>query len=177
MVAEFDAEGIGEGNERGFRGAVDGAVGDATEAGNGGHVDDVAGALTLHMGENGLGEMKRAEKIGLEEGKSVVGLDVFDGGDEAGTGVVDENVYAAELGDGFGDGVVDVGAVGDVAGESKNFAGGETLHVGGGFSEAVRIAGDHDDGGAFGKESAGHGEAKTAAGTGIENDAVGESWG
>ena len=72
-------------------------------AGDGGDVDDVAAALAGHVGRDGLDAVDGAPEVGLEEVAGVFEVTVGDGGEEADTGVVDEDVDGVVLLDGAAD--------------------------------------------------------------------------
>ena len=68
---QLNADGVGECNEGGFGCAVDGAVGNAAESGDGGDVDNAASATGLHVGHDGLCAVERAEEVRGHQGGGV----------------------------------------------------------------------------------------------------------
>lgn len=101
--AEFHAEAATDEVDGGFGGAVEGEAGQGGLADDGGDIDDLAAALAFHVGDGGLGAVEEGEDVGVEEGLHVGRGDFVEAAVLAEAGVVDEDIEAAEVGDGVVD--------------------------------------------------------------------------
>ena len=133
FVAQFGVEALGEADEGEFAGDVGEHVGHGELAANAGDVDDggvaVAGRVLEQVRERGVGGVERGEEVGGHGAAiGVEGL-VFDGADFDDAGVVDEDVDAAEVGDGVVDERGGLGGVGEVGGDEE-----EVFGAGGGVA-------------------------------------------
>ena len=155
VAFDFEPERIGERDERGFGGAVDGGVRQAEEAGHRRDVDDVAGVLFLHDRQHGLHAMERAEEIHVEQRLRVGNLGLLERRAQADAGIVDEDVDAAKLGERLCDEIVYVFTAGDIT--------------------AGRARGRDNLRACVGKRPR-HRGAKAAAGAGDDHDFAGEAF-
>ncbi len=94
--AEFGVEGLGEADLGELGGGVDGFVGGSLEAGDGGDEEDGAGALPDHVRGGVAGEEEGRAEVGVDEVVKVFGGRFGEGFVVALSGVVDEDVEAAE---------------------------------------------------------------------------------
>jgi len=123
FVAELGVEAFGEADEGELGGGVGKHVGDGDLAADARDVDDGGAAVAREWGlraqvrEGGPGGVEGGEKVDLHGAlEDVEGLG-FDGADVDDAGVVDEDVDAAEAGDGFGDEALRFFGLGEVGGD------------------------------------------------------------
>ena len=171
VFAFFEVDGVAQPGYAVFAGDVgDAGVGAAPQAGAGDDVDDLAAAVGSQVGEDFSDDVVGAVEVDVDDLSPGFEWDVVEiaqGGVD--TGVVNDEIDAAELGDGAGHELLDVGVVGDVAGTGEDLdAGGAGLSRGGG--ERVRRAGSEGEIDPFGGESAQDAEAD--AGAGASEDGV-----
>ena len=132
------------------------------------------GLLGAQVGEGGPGGVEGGEEVDLHGAlEDLEGLG-FDGADVEDAGVVDEDVDAAEAGDGFGDEALGFGGLGEVGGDEVEVVGlevGELGEEGGlGVLELGEIAGGEDEADGVVSEAGGDGEAQAAGASGDEDD-------
>jgi len=146
VFAKFGVERLGEAGLGEFGGAVDGFSGDSLQAGDGRDEENGPAFLFDHDGCGVAGEEEAGLHVGVHEG-----VVVFDGSvDEVFvvpcTGVVDEDVEAAEGGDGEGYGLAGGVVVGGIPGVEDGFGAGsfETFDLVAELAEAVFTAGGDD---------------------------------
>ena len=149
-ACQLSREGFGEADETSFGGGVVGLAGLTSLADYGGDVDDAAPAILDHLGHDGLGEEKGSGEIGGQDIVPVLALHA-EGEDVTGnTGVVDEDVNTAEVGndrlgalfDGIFAGDVERERMGNPSGSgdfSSYFS--ELIHVPGGECDGCSGAG------------------------------------
>ena len=136
FVAELGVEAFGEADECELGGGVGEHVGDGDLAADAGDVDDgraaVAGqrSLLAQVREGGPGGVEGGEEVDLHGAlEDLEGLG-FDGADVDDAGVVDEDVDAAEAGDGFVDEALGFFGLGEVGGDEVEVFGAEVGDVG-----------------------------------------------
>ena len=175
VFAEFGIEGLGEAGLGEFGGTVDGFSGDSLQAGDGRDEENGPAFLFDHDGCGVAGEEEAGLHVGVHEG-----VVVFDGSvDEvfvvSCAGVVDEDVEAAEGGDGEGYGLSGGFIVGGIAGVEGGFDVGDSqgLDLVAELAEAVFAAGGDDEVGSVMGEGDGCGSADSGAGSGDESGLAG----
>jgi len=119
------------------------------------------------MAENG----EDAKDVDIEHGADFGVGDFFDGADDAIAGVLDEDVNAAEGGDGGGDGGFDLRFAGDIAGESKDVV----AVLGDEVAEGFGLAGGGDDAVAALEKLFGEDASEAFGGSGDKPD-FGHEW-
>ncbi len=147
-------------------GGVGGGELHADQAGGRGDGDDVAGTLRSHDGQDGAGDVHRAEEVGLELLAHLRGRDLLEVAGEQVPGVVDQDVDAAEAVDGGLRGGLGVFEAGDVQRGDQQVV----LRPAQGLLDLVGAAAGGDDLVAGGEGLAGDIRAQTSSGTGDEND-------
>ena len=189
FVAELGVEAFGESYEGELCGGVGKHVGDGHLAADGSDVDDGGAAgsgegdLFTQVREGGPGGVEGGEEVDLHGAlEDVEGLG-FDGAYVDDAGVVDQDVDAAEAGDGFVDEALGFLGLGEVGGYEVEVFGlkvgvlGEEGFLG--LLELSHVAGSEDEAGGWlgrgtGGEAGGDGEAEAAGASGNENDGA---WG
>jgi hypothetical protein len=168
-------EGLGELGDSAFAGGVGGDANASLKAEEGGDVDDFAAvcaeaAAGDHVAGGELGELKDAGEIDLKDLLPVFEGDLFGGGAENGSGVVDEDVDAAESFFDLGEEIFGAGGGGEIGAKGCGvFADGCGGLRG---SAAVAVTGY---GGSRLRESDGDGGAEAAGGAGDEGYLVVEA--
>ena len=114
VASGFAGQGFAQGDNAGFAGGIDGLAVLAHTPGIAADADDGAGLALNHMGQHGVDAVDGAPQVDIDL------LDVFGAGlvqEQAvnrPADVVDQDVDAAEAGDGFGNHRIGFGLVGDV---------------------------------------------------------------
>jgi hypothetical protein len=177
FVAELGVEALGEAGEGELGGDVGEQVRDRDLAADGGDVDDAAAGFVdggEQVWERGLDGVEGGEEVGPHGLVVGVGSLVFDGTDVDDSGVVDEEIDAAEGMDGGFDEAGGLGLVGEVAGDEEDvvFVGHAAAlqQVDAGVFEFVRVAGGEDEFEAGAPEAMGDGEAEAARAAGDDGD-------
>ena len=106
------AEGIAQRFDGIFGGVIPTTQGGGKTAAHGGDVDDGAGSLGAHVGEDKLSEPPKTENVDLELAAGLVQGDVLNGAVGSVAGVVDQDVDTP----GFGDDFLDTAGHGFVVG-------------------------------------------------------------
>jgi hypothetical protein len=153
-------------------GRVGGGELHADQAGGRGDGDDVACALPAQDGQDGAGDVHRAEEVGLELLAHLRGRDLLEVAGEEVPGVVDQDVDAAEAVDGGLRGGLGVLGAGDVEPGGQQVV----LWPAQGLLDLVGAAAGGDDLVAGGEGLAGDVGAQAASGTGDENDLAHEAF-
>jgi hypothetical protein len=135
--------------------------------------DFVAGFAVEQVRQRGVGGVERGEEVG-GHGSAVGGKGlVFYGADFDDAGVVDENVDAAEVGDGVIDELGGLGGVGEIGGDEEDVVGGldgfaiEQGVTGG--DELFEVACGKDESGSSAGVAFGESEAETAGAAGDDD--------
>jgi len=177
FVAKLGVESFGEAGESELGGDVREQVRDGDLAANGGDVDDAAAGFVERgeqVRERSLDGVEGGEEVGLHGAVVGVGGLVFEGADLDDSGVVDEEVDAAEGTDGGFDETCGLGLVGEVAGDEEDvvFVGDAAAlqQVDAGMFEFVSVAGGEDEFEAGAPEAMGDGEAESAGAAGDDGD-------
>ena len=131
LVAEFGVEAFGEADEGELRGGVGEHVGGGDLSADGSDVNDGGAAspdewgLLAQVREGGPGGVEGGKEVDLHGAlEDLEGLG-FDGADVDDAGVVDEDVDAAEAGDGFVDEALRFCGLGEVGGDEVEVFGAE----------------------------------------------------
>lgn len=165
---EFVGDGVGEGEDVGFAGVVDGHQGAGLKGGGGGDVEDAAGALGDHGGEEEFGQRGEGVDVEVEHVEFFLEVGFEEKAEVAVACIVDEDVhmdagrleFVVDFLRGLGQGEVfdeDAG-VGVVFG----------FQLGGEVLEGLFAAGDEDEVEAVGGEQFGEFEADAAGCAGDE---------
>jgi len=181
FVAEFGVEAFGEADEGELAGDVWEHVRHGELAADAGDVDDGGVAVDRvaveEVGKRGVGGVEGGEEVGGHG--AAIGGDrlVFNGADLDDTGVVYEDIDAAEVADGVVDEHGGLGGVGEVAWKQEDIVGGldgfareESVA---GVGEFFYVAGDEDDLCSGAAVAVGEGEAETTGASGDEYDPTG----
>lgn len=180
LLAEFGVEALGEADESEFTGGVGEEMGHGEFAADAGDVDDGGVAEVFgtgeEVGQGGVGGVEGSEEI--DGHGAVVGGEglVFDGADFDDAGVVDEDVDAAEVGDGVVDEVGGLAGVGEVGGDEEDVvwgADGVALEErAAGAREFLLVAGREDEAGTGAGVTLGEGQAEAAGAAGDDDDLI-----
>lgn len=174
FVAEFGVQALGEADQGEFTGDVGQKVWDGDFTSDGGDVDDGGGAIvrdTEHVRKHSLRGVESSEEVG-GHGATVGGEGlVLDRADLDDAGVVDQDIDAAEVGDGVVDEVFGLSGIGEIGGdEEDSFRGadGATVEQGiAGGDEFIDVAGREDETTASASKAFGQAEAEA---TGAASD-------
>ena len=178
FVAEFGVEALGEAGEGEFAGDVGQEVGDGDLSADRGDVDDggfaaVDFALLEHAGEGGANGVEGGVKVGVHGALEGDERLVFDGSDLDDAGVVDEDIEAAEVGEGLVDEVAGLRRIGEVGADEQDVLGGldgAGIEEGlAGAGELILVAGGEDEAIAGATEAVGESEAETAGAAGDDD--------
>ena len=118
--APFAGEILGENDDAAFAGVIADGLKfgrSAAKSGDARNVNNFSAALGDHGFADGLGKKKCAGEVGLDDFVPVLQAHFFDGRAPGGSGIVDEDVDAAEGGEGGVDDGVNVGGIFHVAGQ------------------------------------------------------------
>lgn len=160
--------GVRHGYDRAFAHGVSKTVGEGSGTGDGGHVEDNACTVGLHVRDARLDAVEDAVDVDAENTVEVLFAGGFDGADVGDAGVVDEDRDFV-LSEDLLKNLVDLLVVGNIAG----VYGGVSASVGdflGGELGALGIIVDNANGGAVRGESVGDGLADAAATSGDDGD-------
>ena len=179
FVAELGVEALREADEGELAGDVGQKVRDGDLAADGGDVDDRGGAFIRdaeHVRKGGSSGVEGGEEVGCH-GAAIGGERlVFDGTDLDDSGVVDEDVDAAEVGDGVIDKVFGLRGVCEVGGDEKDrFGGSDGVAIEQGVASAdelIDVAGREDEAAAGATEALGERETEAAGASGDEDDFI-----
>ena len=94
---KLETKRVAHGFESEFAAAVRALRGSGHEPGNRAHHHDAAAAAFAHMGNDGLRHAQDAKEIRFELAAPIVEAQVFDGGGEVDTGIVDEEIDGASF--------------------------------------------------------------------------------
>ncbi len=126
FLGHVDGEPLGEVGDGGFGGAVGGDAGEGAEGVHGGDVDDAAVAAVGYAAAEDLTGLEGAGEVEVEDVVDGLDVEVEEGAVGCGGGLglvasggVDEDVDGAEGGGDLFEGLFEVGAVGDVAGDAE----------------------------------------------------------
>src|SRR5208282_2098081 len=101
-------------------GAVDTPAGKhGAVAADGGHIDNVAGALLAERGQDGARDIEQAEDVGAVEILDFLRGSFLDSAEQTITGVVHKNIDAAKMLEGRVDRRLDLRLVGDIQSNAK----------------------------------------------------------
>lgn len=162
-AAEFHAEAVGEGEQGGLGGGVEVEPGQGDHGGDGGDIDDGAVALGAEVRQGEAGEVDGGVEVEFVEVLPGGLRQERRGGIGAGAGVIDENVDAAEVGEGGGESGFTLGGKGEV----------HRKPAGVGESVKLSLAGEQGEAGAGRVELVGQGGADAGGGAGDEDAGTG----
>src|SRR5581483_1993771 len=160
--AELDGEGLRHHDERRFRHAVEHAVKLRSHAGDGGDVDDGAGTALYHSRSDQAREAEGGFQVDLDHFVElrIVHVDGRTLGD-VGAGVIDHNIYTAEVAGGLVNESLQVFEAADVRGFGDDPA--DVFQLLSDGVEGVLFASADDYGSAFAREGFGDGFADASA--------------
>src|SRR5580692_6340401 len=161
--ADFTGDGHGEANEPCFGSGIVRLSGLAHLSEDAGDVDDASPALFKHGGDDLLNAEEGGGEISLEHGVPIGTFHPHHKLIASNSGVVNENVNFAELGDGGFNGRFDLLFIGDIDGEGNGFASGGG-DFGDQFIELVLITRGDSNGRAFFGKAQGAGTADALRG-------------